>query len=258
MSPRAPHAAVASWAGDVLTVHNASQWVYGDRKVLMAAFGLPAEKVKVISPFIGGMFGSKGATGAHVLLAAWASKTLGRPVKIVLSRPQVLTDIGHRSQTVQTLQIGAKRDGVITAVKHRVLTHTAVADEFTEPATISSRLLYNFPNYRAEQEVVRINVMKPSWMRAPGEAPGQFALESALDELAVKLDMDPLELRRRNHTDKHPQHDKPFSSKHLSRVLRPRRQAIRVVKAQSEAGLHTERTVATRFGRWPPQPTLAI
>ncbi len=213
--PLEPHAAVASWTGDVLTVYNSSQWVDGDRAVLMGAFGLPAEKVKVISPFIGGMFGSKGATGSHVLLAAWAARKLARPVKIVLSRPQVLTDVGHRSQTVQTLQIGAKRDGVITAVKHHVLTHTGVADEFIEPATISSRLLYNFPNYRAEQEAVRINVMKPSWMRAPGEAPGQFALESALDELAVKLQMDPVELRRRNHVEKHPQHGKPFSSKHL-------------------------------------------
>ena len=150
-----------------------------------------------------------------MLLAAWASKKLGRPVKVVLSRPQVLTDVGHRSQTVQTLQIGAKHDGVITAVKHCVLTHTGVEDEFTEAATISSRLLYNFPNYRAEQEVVRLNVMKPSWMRAPGEAPGQFALESALDELAVRLNMDPLEIRRRNHTDKHLQHYKPLSSKNL-------------------------------------------
>lgn len=210
-----PHAAIASWSGESLTVYNASQWVQGDRAVLAGAFEIPVDKVKVICPFTGGMFGSKGATGAHVLLAAMAAKRLRRPVKIVLSRPQVLTDVGHRSETIQRLQIGAKHDGAITALSHHVLTHTALEEEFPEPASISSRMLYKVENYRTEQELVRLNIVKPSWMRAPGEAPGQYALESALDELAEKIGIDPVDLRRRNHAEIHPHLGKPFSSKHL-------------------------------------------
>ena len=210
-----PHATIASWSNGSLTVYNATQWVQGDRAVLAAAFELAQEKVKVLCPFTGGMFGSKGATAPHVLLAAMAAKRLKRPVKIVLSRPHVLMTVGHRSETVQRLQIGAKNDGTITAMHHHVLSHTAVEDEFAEPATISSRMLYNVANYGAEQELIRLNVMKPSWMRAPGEAPGQYALESALDELAEKLNMDPVELRRRNHAETNLQLGKPFSSKHL-------------------------------------------
>ena len=210
-----PHATIASWSGDALTVYNATQWVMGDRVVLAAAFELPVEKVRVLCPFTGGMFGSKAATAAHTLLAAVAARRLGRPVKIVLSRPQVLTAIGHRSQTVQRFEIGAKRDGTLTAMRHRVTSHTALEDEFPELATISSRMLYQVDNYRSEHELVRINVMKPSWMRAPGEAPGQYALECAMDELAYRLELDPVELRRRNHAAVNGHNGKPFSSKHL-------------------------------------------
>jgi xanthine dehydrogenase YagR molybdenum-binding subunit len=210
-----PHAAIASWSNGSLTIYNSSQWVQGDRAVLHRAFNLPAEKVRVLCPFTGGMFGSKGATAPYVLLAAIAARRLNRPVKIVLSRPEVLTTVGHRSETVQRIQMGAKQDGTITALSHSVLSHTGVEDDFVEPATISSRMLYNVPNYRAAQELIRLNTVKPSWMRAPGEAPGQYALESAMDELAEKLNMDPVELRRRNHADVNLQFGKPFSSKHL-------------------------------------------
>jgi xanthine dehydrogenase YagR molybdenum-binding subunit len=210
-----PHATIATWSGDTLTVYSSTQWVMGDRVVLAAAFRLAPEKVKVICPFIGGMFGSKAATGAHVILAALASQRLGRPVKIVLSRTQVLTDVGHRSETVQRIEIGAKHDGHLTALRHQVTTHTALDDDFTEPATITSRMLYTADHYASRQDVIRLNVIRPAWMRAPGEAPGQFALECAMDELAVKLGMDPLELRRRNHADVNQHLNKPFSSKHL-------------------------------------------
>ena len=210
-----PHATVASWSDGALTVYNSTQWVMGDRTVLAAAFDLKPEKVHVICPFTGGMFGSKGATGAHVLLAVAASRHLQRPVKVTLTRPQVLTGVGHRSETVQRFQIGANRDGVITAMRHHITTHTSLKDDFPEPASISSRMLYNVENYAAEHEMVRLNVMKPSWMRAPGEAPGQFALESALDELSYELAIDPVELRRRNHAAVDLSKKKPFSSKHL-------------------------------------------
>jgi xanthine dehydrogenase YagR molybdenum-binding subunit len=210
-----PHATIASWSGDTLTVYNSTQWVNGDRAVLAAAFKLPLDKVQVICPFTGGMFGSKGAIGANVLLAVVASKRLNRPVKVVLSRTQVLTDIGHRPETEQRLEIAAKRDGTITAMRHHVTTHTALHDEFVEPASLSTRMLYNVSNYQSMHETIRLNVMKPGSMRAPGEASGQYALESAMDELAYQLDMDPVELRRRNHAEINPNNGKPFSSEHL-------------------------------------------
>ncbi len=210
-----PHATVASWSGEQLTVYNSTQWVMGDRTVLASAFNLPPENVRILCPFVGGMFGSKGATGAHTLLAALAARRLKRPVKIVLSRPQVMTDVGHRSETVQRMEMGATEGGVITALRHHVTSHTSIDDEFTEPATLSSRMLYNIENYAARHDLIRLNVIRPSWMRAPGEAPGQFALESALDELAEKLHIDPVELRRRNHASVDPDNGKPFSSNHL-------------------------------------------
>lgn len=210
-----PHAVIASWTGGSLTIYNSTQWIMGDRKVLAAAFQLPPEKIRVICPFTGGMFGSKALTGPHVLLAAVASKRLKRPVKAVLSRTQVLTDVGHRTETVQRFEIGAKRDGTLTAMRHHVTTHTSLKDEFVEFASVTSRMLYHVPNYKTVHEAVRLNVMKPSWMRAPGETPGQFALESAMDELAYKLEMDPVDLRRRNHAEVNLHNETPFSSKHL-------------------------------------------
>lgn len=215
-----PHATVACWSGDTLTIYDSTQWVMGDQAVLAAALGLPRERVVVLAPFVGGMFGSKVTTGPHTILAALASLRLGQPVKIVLGRAQVLALVGHRTETVQRLEIGATRTGALVAMCHHTRTHTAVGEEanrneFREPTSTTSRLLYACPNYAADHECVRLNVTPPGWMRAPGECPGQWALESAMDELAYALDLDPLELRRRNHTDADPQSKLPFSSKHL-------------------------------------------
>jgi xanthine dehydrogenase YagR molybdenum-binding subunit len=210
-----PHATIASWSNGAFTVYNATQWIMGDRAVIQAAFELPPEKVRVICPYTGGMFGSKASTGAHVILACIASRRLGRPVKIALSRTQVLANVGHRTETIQRLELGAMRDGKIVALRHHIRTHTNMADEFVEPPSICTRMLYDVPNFQAEQEAVRLHVMRPSWMRAPGEAPGQFALESALDELSYLLKIDPVELRRINHASINPNTGKPFSSKHL-------------------------------------------
>jgi xanthine dehydrogenase YagR molybdenum-binding subunit len=210
-----PHASIAFWEEDSLTVHNASQWVDGDLTVLTAAFQLPPEKVRVLCPFAGGMFGSKAATPANAILAAVAARRLSRPVKVVLSRPQVLTNVGHRTETVQHLALGAAQDGTILALRHAVRTHTSIGNDFIEPAAITSRMLYQTGAYQSSHEVVRLNVMNPSWMRAPGEAPGQFALESAIDELSYRLNLDPIELRRINHAAVNAHTGKPFSSKHL-------------------------------------------
>ncbi len=210
-----PHASVASWSGDKLTVYNATQWVSGDRTVLAAALQIPPDNVRVLCPFTGGMFGSKALTGAHTILAAIAARELKRPVKVVLSREQVLTAIGHRAETVQRLEMGASRDGKIQGLRHHVTSHTSINDEFAEPASITSRMLYDTGTYGTAYDLVRMNVVQPSWMRAPGEAPGQYALESAMDELAYALNMDPVELRVKNETATNQQLGKPFSSRHL-------------------------------------------
>ena len=210
-----PHATIASWSGDELTIYNSTQWVQGDRAVLAAAFGIAPEKIRVLCPFTGGMFGSKALTGPHTILAAVAARNLTRPVKVVLSRDQVLVNIGHRSETVQRMELGAKQDGTLTALRHEVTSHTSLNDEFPEPASVSTRMLYQTESYATKHELVRLNIVKPSWMRAPGEAPGQFAMECAMDELAYALDMDPVALRVKNHAEKSPHNGKPFSSKHL-------------------------------------------
>lgn len=210
-----PHAAIASWSEGVLTIYNSSQWVMGDSTVLQKAFGLAAAKVRVLCPFTGGMFGSKGSLAAHALLAAVASKQLARPVKVVMTRTQVLREIGHRPGTIQRIELAATDDGTITALRHRIRSHTSIKDDFVEFASVASRMLYSIPNYETDHEVIRLNVVKPGWMRAPGEAPGQFALESALDELSYRLSIDPVELRRKNHAESNLQLNKPFSSKHL-------------------------------------------
>jgi xanthine dehydrogenase YagR molybdenum-binding subunit len=210
-----PHAATAHWDGDTLTVYNSTQWVLGDVAVLTAALNLPREKITVLCPFTGGMFGSKAATGGYVILAALASIQLKRPVRVVMTRQEVLTTVGHRTETVQRVELGARRDGKITALRHHSTTHTALNDEFAEPIGLTSRHLYSVEHYEGSHELVRVNVMKPSWMRAPGEAPCQFAIESAMDELSYQLEMDPIELRRRNHAASNPHTGKPYSSKHL-------------------------------------------
>jgi xanthine dehydrogenase YagR molybdenum-binding subunit len=210
-----PHGAIASWSNGALTVYNSTQWVMGDAGVLAAAFDLPPEKVTIRCPFTGGMFGSKATTGAHVILAALASRQLNRPVRAILTREQVLTTVGHRPKTVQRVELAARQDGTLIGLRHHTTSHTALKDEFIEPVNIASRHLYPIPHFTGIHEAVRVNVMKPSWMRAPGEAPCQFAIESALDEISYQLAIDPVELRRRNHATHNLQTGKPYSSKHL-------------------------------------------
>jgi xanthine dehydrogenase YagR molybdenum-binding subunit len=210
-----PHAAIAEWIDGRLRVYNSSQFISGDAAGLSTAFNLSPDQVEVICPFTGGMFGSKAAMFPHILLAAAAARRIGRPVRAVLTRQDVLTSIPHRTDTIQKFELGAKSDGTLTAMRHYTLSHTSLKDEFIEPTNLTSRHLYEVPNYQGLHELVRINVMKPAWVRAPGEAPCQFALESALDELAVKLQMDPLELRRRNDSNAHGQTGKPYSNKRL-------------------------------------------
>ncbi|HEY0795227.1 MAG TPA: xanthine dehydrogenase family protein molybdopterin-binding subunit [Acidisarcina sp.] len=214
-NPLEPHATIAQWDGEKLTVHNATQYISGDRQSLAKAFGLPDDNVRVICPFTGGGFGSKGSTWSHVLLAAMAARVAGRPVKIVLDRPQMFGPVGARPQTHQHIVIGAKRDGSILAIRHDAFTHTSMFEDFTEPSSVQTRMLYGVPNISTSQRLVPLTTGTPTFMRAPGESTGTFGLESALDEMAYALNMDPIALRLKNYAEKDPTSDKPFSSKNL-------------------------------------------
>ncbi|HEY1764960.1 MAG TPA: xanthine dehydrogenase family protein molybdopterin-binding subunit [Opitutaceae bacterium] len=214
-NPMEPHATVADWAEGELTVYEPTQWVMGLRSVVSKSFGLGPEKVHVISPFVGGGFGCKGFSWPHTLAAAMASRQVGRPVKVVLSRSQMFASVGHRGPTRQDLVLGARTDGTLTVVEHDTYTQTSIHGIHVETCGLASAILYQCPNAHISHRVARLNTGTPCPTRAPGEAPGTFALESAMDELAEKLRMDPVELRIRNHADDDPQEGKPWSSKHL-------------------------------------------
>ncbi|MGW6057433.1 xanthine dehydrogenase family protein molybdopterin-binding subunit [Streptomyces sp. NPDC055189] len=218
--PMEPHAATAHWQDDHLTVHDSSQGATTVRDVLAGLFSLPKEQVTVVSEHVGGGFGSKGTPRPQVVLAAMAARMAGRPVKLVLPRRQLPAVVGHRSPTLHRVRLGAKEDGTLTSVIHEVTAHTSRVKEFVETAAAATRVMYPSPHARTTHRVVPLDVPSPSWMRAPGEAPGMYALESAMDELAVTLGIDPVELRLRNDTGTEPDSSKPFSSRHLVECLR--------------------------------------
>ncbi|MGW2230401.1 xanthine dehydrogenase family protein molybdopterin-binding subunit [Streptomyces formicae] len=218
--PMEPHAATAHWKDGRLTVHDSSQGATAVRDALAGLFELPDDHVTVISEHVGGGFGSKGTPRPHVVLAAMAARVTGRPVKIALPRRQLAAVVGHRSPTLHRVRLGAETDGTLTSVIHEATAHTSRVKEFVETATAATRVMYASPHGRTTQRVVALDVPSPSWMRAPGEAPGMYALESAMDELATTLGIDPVELRLRNDTGNEPDSSLPFSSRHLAECLR--------------------------------------
>jgi xanthine dehydrogenase YagR molybdenum-binding subunit len=215
-----PSATVAVWSSGELTVYDATQWINGTQTTLAHFFDLKPEQVRVISPFIGGGFGSKGWTWPHTVIAAMAAKAVGKAVKLVVDRSQFFTSNGHRSETEQRIRVAATSTGTLTGLVHDVLDTTSHAGDWVEPCAKSTDFLYEIPNLRITQHAVRLDIATPTAMRAPGEAPGSFALESALDELAYAVAVDPIEVRVRNHAAKDPQRHTPFSSKHLLECYR--------------------------------------
>ena len=214
-NPLEPHATIARWDGGSLTVYDANQGVFPARKRLAYIFGLQPENVHVITKFVGGAFGSKGSQWPHTVLAAMAAKYVGRPVRIELWRPQMFGSVGYRPPTVQRVALGASRDGVLTTQVHEVVSQTSRFDEFVEPCGTLTTMLYASPALRVTHELTRLNVGTPTYMRAPGESSGSFALESAMDELAYAAGLDPIELRLRNYAEQDPSKHRPFSSKSL-------------------------------------------
>jgi xanthine dehydrogenase YagR molybdenum-binding subunit len=208
---------IAHWESDKqLTIYDATQFVKGVQNILARSFGLEREAVRIICPFVGGAFGCKGAVWMHVLLAAMAAKVAGVPVKLHVTRRNMFVGAGHRTPTRQTLSLAATRDGKLQAIRHVSETLTSPVGEFTESCgSRSTGLMYESPAIRVEETVYPVNVSTPTFMRAPGECPGTYALECAMDELAVALKMDPVALRIANHADNHPTKNLPFSAKHL-------------------------------------------
>ncbi|KMS88853.1 xanthine dehydrogenase [Streptomyces regensis] len=218
--PMEPHTSTAHWDGDRLTAYTSSQGGTTVRSVLAQLFRLPEERITVVAEHVGGGFGSKGTPRPDVVLAALAARHTGRPVTVAYPRRYLPTVVGHRAPTVQRLRLGADPDGRLTAVLHDVTTHTSRVKEFVEYAGVVSRVMYATPNLRSAHHVVPLDVPSPSWMRAPGESPGMYALESAMDELADALRVDPVELRARNEPEREPGSGKPFSSRHVVECLR--------------------------------------
>lgn len=214
-NPMEPHATVARWDGGKLTMYDSTQWAFGVRQRMAGVFGIAPADVRVISPFVGGAFGCKGTAWSHVALAAMAAKVVGKPVKLVLTRPDMFGWVGHRPQTQQRVALAADGTGSLQAIAHDVLSETSIIDEFVEPCGVFSRDLYTVGNYRMSHALGRLNISKPTFQRGPGESTGSFAIESAMDELSYELGMNPLELRLRNYAETAPDDGKPYSSKYL-------------------------------------------
>jgi len=210
-----PHSTIAKWDGDQLTLYDATQFVYGVKRFAAKTLGIPDDHVRVVSKFTGGAFGSKGSAWSHVLLTALGARHVGRPVKVVLSRRQMFGPVGARPYTVQRMAIGASRDGTIAAIRQDVTSSTSTFENWIESSTLQTRMLYDVPNVETTQKLVKLNLGTPTFNRGPGESSGTFALESALDELADTLGIDPVELRLKNDAAHDPESGLPFSSKLL-------------------------------------------
>ncbi|GAA4513641.1 xanthine dehydrogenase family protein molybdopterin-binding subunit [Nonomuraea ferruginea] len=206
---------LAAWDGDALTVHDSTQWPVLVRATLARMFGVPEAGVRVLAPYVGGGFGAGLRVWPHVVLAAMAARRTRRPVRLELARPEMFTGIGHRPATAQRVRLGATRDGRLTAIEHESVSTLSIEGDNIEPCASVSTTAYACPNVSTRDQQVRLNIPWTNSMRAPGEAQGNFALESAMDELAYMLGLDPLELRLRNYAEVHPRSGLPWSSKAL-------------------------------------------
>uniref|UniRef100_Q020N1 Xanthine dehydrogenase, molybdenum binding subunit apoprotein n=1 Tax=Solibacter usitatus (strain Ellin6076) TaxID=234267 RepID=Q020N1_SOLUE len=220
-NPMEPHATIAVWESpDKLTLYDATQGPFSDRERVAELLGLAPDNIRVIDPFLGGGFGSKGPTWSHVVLAAMAAQRVNRPVKLVVERPQMFGPVGFRSHTRQTVAAGANKDGTLVALRHDTVAQTSSFDEFLESAGMAARMLYTSPANASRHRLVRTDIGTPSFTRAPGWAAGTNVLEVAIDEMAYALKMDPLEFRLKNYAEQDPEMQRPWSSKSLRECYR--------------------------------------
>ncbi len=242
-NPMEPHSTLARWEGGDLTVWDSTQGASSARDTLAQVFELPPERVRVISEHVGGGFGSKGTPRPNAVLAAMAAKVTERPVKVAITRQQMFAVTGYRTPTIQHVRLGAHRDGRLTAIAHDVEEQTSTVREFAEQTAVATRMMYAAPNRRTSHRVAALDVPTPSWLRAPGECPGMYALESAMDELAIAAGLDPIELRVRNEPDQDPEKGIPFSSRNLVACLRKGAERFGWIGRDPTPG-------ARRDGRW--------
>lgn len=210
-----PHAAMARWADGRLEVVDATQGAYRSARDLATLFGLDPESVRVRSEHVGGAFGSKAQMRAHIVLAVMGATATGRPVRVVLTRRQMFTLVGHRSPTNQRVRLGADAEGRLRAFDHDAVARTSTVHDYVEPSAGYGRTMYDAPAHRTSDSVVRLDVPTPTYMRMPGGTPGSFAVECAIDELAEKCGLDPIELRLRNEPRLAPVSGLPFATRRL-------------------------------------------
>ncbi|HEX4156716.1 MAG TPA: xanthine dehydrogenase family protein molybdopterin-binding subunit [Acidobacteriaceae bacterium] len=214
-NPMEPHATVAWWEDDKLTVYDSTQYITGDRMSLATALHIPLDHVHVMDPYVGGGFGCKGSTWSHVVLAAMAARIVQRPVQLALERTQMFGPVGARPSTVNRIKLAATSDGRLTVIQQDAKMTTSMMEDFVEPVVVPARILYASEANETSSAMVEMNYGVATFMRAPGESSGTAVLEIAMDELAERLGMDPVELRVVNYADRNPDEDKPWSSKHL-------------------------------------------
>lgn len=213
-NPMELHGILAFWEGDEkVTVYAKTQGVKSTQRAIMTAFKLADKNVQVYSEFVGGGFGMALKTWPQEIAVVAAAKALKRPVKLVQSRDQMFTTVGYRPQTIQKIGLGATQDGKLTGITHEVIAQTSSYEDFTEGVVSMTKFMYESPNVNTRYRLLPLDIGSPIWMRGPGEATGAFALESAMDELAHELKIDPLEFRIRNYTETDPERKRPYSSK---------------------------------------------
>ncbi len=218
--PMELHGIIASWENGKVMAYATQQIIEDATIAISDTFQIPKKDVRVIAAYVGGGFGSKLNIERHAILAVMASKMVGKPVQVTVTRQQMFTNTGMRQRNEQKIRIGAKKDGTLTALAHNTLSHTSPTLEYQEPCGMVSKMLYKVPNNLVTYQLMPMNIQSPFAMRAPGEATGSFALESAMDEMAWKLKMDPIDFRIKNDTQIDLSENKPFSSRLLTECLR--------------------------------------
>ena len=219
-NPMEPHTTTAAWEGDQLTLWDKTQWTQNCAQAVASAFGIDPAQIHVICPFVGGAFGSSLRVWTHTFLAAMAAREVGRPVKIELLRREYYQNCGARPWTMQRLQLGAGQDGKLTAIIHEMIGETSTHESYVEATPRPIRVVHQCPNVETRYKLAKRHIGTPNAMRAPGETTGLYALECAMDELAVALDLDPVELRLRNLVSKDQYQNLPFSSISHGEALR--------------------------------------
>jgi xanthine dehydrogenase YagR molybdenum-binding subunit len=247
-NPMEPHATIAWWDREKLNLYNATQYISGDKQSIAKILGIPIDFVRVQCPYTGGGFGSKGSLWSHGPLAAMAAKTVNRPVKLILDRDQMFGPVGYRPCTVNKIKLAASSDGKLLAMQHDVVMTTSIMEDFTEHSASPTKSLYSSQTNSITEKMVDLNLGVATFMRAPGESSGTAVLEIAMDELAEKLNMDPVQLRLANYAEIDPAHDRPWTDKHLRDCYEQASERFGWSKRNARPGQTTEGSQLIGYG----------